>query len=134
MPMNNMAEIFHLEGSDCIGAHELDRYTDPNALHNRHDLKHGFRQNMRIHLTPRELEVLAQEGRLNVQAIRYGNEQFIGVYSVQGCNGQLDGERIVLDGDDSILVSGKLCEELRQKKYVETTTPLADISVLVVSD
>ncbi|MBS3078918.1 hypothetical protein J4218_02245 [Candidatus Pacearchaeota archaeon] len=121
-----MVEIIHLEGPECIGAHRADRYEDPAAHHNRHD----FRHNMRFQLTANELELLSQECAVRADAVRFGTEKPLGQFWVVGSNGQLGDENLVFDGQN-YLMSGRLCTELKEKGYVETTSPLGDISVLV---
>ena len=121
-----MVEIFQLEGSECIGAHKLDTYEDPRAMHNRHD----FRQNFRFQLTERELELLSQECAVIGEGIKYGCEKPLGKFWVVGSNGQLGEEDMVFE-EDRYLISGRLCDKVRKEGYVEVTTPLADFSVLL---
>jgi hypothetical protein len=121
-----MAEIIQLEGSECIQQHsKMHAYEDPNARHNRH----GVRQNLRIQLTAGELESLSQEGNVEAEAVESGSEKLLGRYSIVGCNGQLDEAMVIRDG--KYLLSGNICNELSQKGYVEITTPVADISILI---
>jgi hypothetical protein len=121
-----MAEIIQLEGSECIQQHsKMHAYEDPNARHNRH----GSRQNLRLHINHEELGLLETECAVQAHAFEYDTERSLGNFWVVGCNGQLDEAMVIQDG--KYLLSGNICNELSQKGYVEVTTPVADISILV---
>ena len=123
-----MVEIFQTSAhSECIGLHNARQdCEDPKSQLYRAD----FRESFRIQITPLELDFLRQQYAIMAGALRLSDEKKVGNYWVAGADGELGDEKMDFDFS-KFRLSGKLCEELAQKRYCEASTPLVDVSILV---